>query len=477
MIMTGYSYQRLTEAAARSSDDEEDVRGGDGPWAQPRSRLAKIEGSWLFKAVAMAMILLNVLAMAWEADDPKLGIADLSDSIFLGWFVIELAVKIVAHGADFFCHEEEGRWNMFDFVIVLTGVLEEWVLGPMLRDESAGAVHEQKYGLMLMFMRALRLLRISRALRLLHSFKELYLLVLGLGQSFTSVFWIMVMFMMTLVSFAIFLTTIVGHEPELYEDPAYIVEKFGTMGRTMVTLFIFCTCDDWSTPARMVNKVYWWMFFVWLLYMLIANFTLFSMLTGLMADKMKAARGDQEEAEREDEAARYRRLLAGLRKVFEEGDASGDCLLDKEEFEEILSRADVLEDLGTCGVNVAAHGLDDLWKCLDVDMDGRLTWGEFSKGLFQLTNEVSAKDIMWLEGSVMKLDACLKEAGIGEPQFDSRLDGLHSRASLMQQRLFQMEGELEEIFDIVGYRAVRVSSILRAVSSPTKTVRPGRPCC
>ena len=30
---------------------------------------------------------------------------------------------------------------------------------------------------------------------------------------------------------------------------------------------------------------------------------------------MKAARGDQEEAEREDEADRYRRLMAGLRKV------------------------------------------------------------------------------------------------------------------------------------------------------------------
>merc|ERR1712225_154940 len=102
---------------------------------------------------------------------------------------------------------------------------------------------------------------------------------------------------------AIYITDLVGIDdaPEQFEDPEAIRLWFGSTLRSMNTLFIFLTFDDWSTAARMVNKVHPWMEIFWMAYILFGAFTLLSVLTGLMADCMNAARQEELDEELDEE--------------------------------------------------------------------------------------------------------------------------------------------------------------------------------
>lgn len=102
--------------------------------------------------------------------------------------------------------------------------------------------------------RIIRLLRVLRAVRLFKNFKELNRLMMGLVNSVQSVVWIAVMFAFLIFTSSIFVTKMVGKDADsgIYSpaDAEVISNSFGTIGRSMITLSVFLTCDDWSTPAR-----------------------------------------------------------------------------------------------------------------------------------------------------------------------------------------------------------------------------------
>ena len=96
------------------------------------------------------------------------------DTIILGIFVIEAAIKILAEGKrpqNYF----KNPWNIFDFVIVVACLLE-----PIIHEGAD-------------FFPVLRLARILRVLRLVSAIPKLQLLVTCLLRSLPSMFYVSIL--------------------------------------------------------------------------------------------------------------------------------------------------------------------------------------------------------------------------------------------------------------------------------------------
>merc|ERR1719359_291513 len=114
--------------------------------------------------------------------------------LFTLFYVLECGSQIVAHGRRYFFCSEWG-WNWFDFVIVITSVVE--ILVKALGGQAIN----------MSFLRVLRFMRISKLLRMFYAlriFKEIKLMVDMLRGSFTFFVWCTMMLALFLSVFAIF---------------------------------------------------------------------------------------------------------------------------------------------------------------------------------------------------------------------------------------------------------------------------------
>ncbi len=207
------------------------------------------------------------------------------DNLILGVFVIEIVLRMVGHGARFF----RDPWRIFDFIVVGIALLPS--TGPFS------------------VLRALRILRVLRILTLVPSMKRVIGGLLGAIPGLSSV--IAVMALIFYVG-AVIATKLFG---------ADFPDWFGTLGASAYTLFQVMTLESWSMGiARPVIAVFpgAWVFFV--LFILIATFTMLNLFIAVIVNAIQAEH-DEEVLEAEQTAAQHvddqheltRREVASLR--------------------------------------------------------------------------------------------------------------------------------------------------------------------
>lgn len=148
----------------------------------------------------------------YNVQDPAI---DTLDSVVLGIFIIELAVKFIAEGKRpqmFFTD----AWNVFDFIVVVVGVMP---IG------GGGAVT------------ALRLVRLLRVLKLVRALPKLRILVMGLLKSMSSIAYIGLLLVLLFYLYAVLGVIIFGAN-----DPL----TMGTLHIAFLTLFRCATLEDWT---------------------------------------------------------------------------------------------------------------------------------------------------------------------------------------------------------------------------------------
>jgi voltage-gated sodium channel len=236
---------------------------GSGPVA---STCARIANSGRFQGFIFAVIVANAVVLGLETyPEIEADAGDLLntlDSLFLGIFVVELAIRIAAYGRrpqDFF---REG-WNVFDFVVIGAA------FAPGLRENAT----------------LLRLVRLLRVVRLASVLPDLRIVIAAMTRSLAPiaslvVLTLLLMFVYGMVGWILF------HE----QDP----ENWGTIGDAMLNLFIVSTLEDWPQLLRAGMEIHpaSWIFFV--SYVLIASFLVINILIAIIVNSMEEVR----EAER-----------------------------------------------------------------------------------------------------------------------------------------------------------------------------------
>ena len=258
----------------------------------PSSQVRKDLSTWLERASVqrfiIALIVLNGVILGIQT---SVGLTDyfglwlsLLDQFILAVFVLEIVLKLAASGRKFF----RSYWNLFDFFVVAIALVP--ASGPFA---------------------VLRVLRVLRLLRLISAVPRLRFVVEALLHAIPGIASIGVLILIIFYVFAVVATGLYG---------AVFPDWFGSLGRSMFTLFQIMTLESWSMGVvRPVMQVFpfAWIFFVF--FILVATFTMLNLFIGIIVETMQTlhAKSDEDEQSKrgstEEDPASVIDELRGLR--------------------------------------------------------------------------------------------------------------------------------------------------------------------
>ena len=229
----------------------------------------QILADWLdrprIRQFIIGVIIFNAILLGLETSPEVMGTAGTiiltSNWICLAIFVIEIALKLVAHGARFF----RSGWNVFDFLIV----------GIALMPATHG-------------LSVLRALRILRVLRVISAAPRLRRVVEGFVTALPGMGSVFLLMGIIFYIGAVMATKLFG---------ASFPEWFGTLGASFYSLFQIMTLESWSMGiVRPVMDVYpyAWLFFV--PFIMVTTFAVVNLLVGLIVNSMQDAHAEESNA-------------------------------------------------------------------------------------------------------------------------------------------------------------------------------------
>jgi voltage-gated sodium channel len=215
-----------------------------------------------FDPLVLCVIVLNAVVLGLETydavDEAIGGALDTANAVIFAVFVIEIALRIGAHGRrpqDFF----KDGWNVFDFVVVAAG------LAPGMRENTT-------------VLRLARLLRIVRAVRLL---PDLRVLTVAVARSIPGV--------ASLAALTVLLVYVYGMIGWLIfneHDP----QNFANIGQSMVTMFVLLSLENLPDYISTGQELSDWTLLFYISYVLLASFLIFNLFIGIVISSMEEAR-------------------------------------------------------------------------------------------------------------------------------------------------------------------------------------------
>lgn len=243
----------MKQADEPSTEILDHPSASSAPWR--RSLAAWIESppvQWtIVGVIAFNAGVLGLETTQWGRG-PGHGALVVLDVACLAIFVVEIALKLVAVGPRFF----RSGWNVFDFVIIAIALFP-----------ASGS------------MSALRALRALRILRLISAFPQLRRVVSAVFAAIPGMLSILAILVLVLYISAIMANNLFGDT---------FPQWFGSLPRTLLTLFQVMTFDSWSSGIlRTVMTEYplAWLFFV--PYVAVSAFTMVNLFVAVMVDSMQ----------------------------------------------------------------------------------------------------------------------------------------------------------------------------------------------
>jgi voltage-gated sodium channel len=236
------------------------------PW---RQRLARWVESKPIQQGITWLILINAVVLGLETSDRIM--ADWGpwliavDHLILAVFVIEIALRILAHRLAFF----RDPWSLFDFTVVAIALVpasEAWAV-----------------------LRSLRVLRVMRLLSTVPSMRRVVAGLLAAIPGLSSVFAVIcIIFYVG----AVVATNLFGER---------FPEWFGSLGESAYTLFQVMTLESWSMGiARPVMDAYPWAWGFFVIFILVSTFTLLNLFIAVIVNAIQS----EQEAEQVQSTAR-----------------------------------------------------------------------------------------------------------------------------------------------------------------------------
>lgn len=261
-----------------------------------RGRLrAFIDLEW-FTNLVLGVILANALVLGAETmvSGSALDVLHLIDNVMLGFFVLELILRLLANGRRFFTDP----WSVFDLLVVGVAFLPA--------------------GDSLTALRALRVLRVLRVITVVPSLRRVVdgLLRAVPGMGAVGALLILVVYVSAVIATGLFGET----------APEY----FGHLGTSLFTLFQAMTGEAWPDVARTVMETHpsAWIFFV--LYILVVSFAVLNLFIAVIVNGMEEiSEEERQDDEQKDErldglAAQNREILTELRALRAKLDENDD---------------------------------------------------------------------------------------------------------------------------------------------------------
>ena len=246
-----------------------------------RRRLLAFVEDRRFTRFITALIVINAVLLGLETVPTVMGplgwLIVGGDRLILAVFVVEIALRMAAHGRAFW----RDPWSLFDVAVVGVALVP-----------STGSLS------------VLRALRILRVLRLVSVVPRLRRVVETLLHSLPGMGSIALLLVMLFYVFAVMATKLFG---------AGFPEWFGTIGESMYSLFQIMTLESWSMGiVRPVMEVYPWAWAFFVPFILIVSFAVLNLFIAVVVDSMQQVHQDEHDSLVKDADAIARREREAL---------------------------------------------------------------------------------------------------------------------------------------------------------------------
>jgi voltage-gated sodium channel len=256
-------------------------------------RCAWLADSTAFNVAIFAVIVANAVVLGIETYTEREGVLLALDRIFLGVFVVELLIRLTAHGSNPLRFFRSG-WNVFDFVVVAAAFL------PGLRENAT----------------LLRLVRLARIVRVVRLLPDLRVLVTAVARSLPGVASLAIMTLLLMYLYGMVGWVLFGDELEGYEN----------IGEAMLTMFVVLSLENLPDFIAQGREVTRWAVPFYVSYALLAAFLVFNFFIGVIVNSMERAReivAERDEAERAEHglppaAVPPEERIAALRSMLDE---------------------------------------------------------------------------------------------------------------------------------------------------------------
>ena len=234
-----------------------------------RQRVGVFVESPLIARSITAIIVINAVTLGLETSASvmeRVGpLLVALDRVVLVIFVMELLAKLFAFGWRFF----KSGWNIFDFVIVGIAVMP-----------TSGNLS------------VLRSLRILRGLRLVTFVPSMRRVVAALMSAIPGISSVVALLALVYYVFGVMVTKLFGED---------FPEWFGTVGRSMFSLFQIMTLESWSMGiVRPVMEVYPYAWVVFVPFILVTSFAVINLFIAVIVNAMtEQSRVDSEQIKEE----------------------------------------------------------------------------------------------------------------------------------------------------------------------------------
>lgn len=266
-------------------------RAGEPIAGGPRDRVGAFVTSPRVERLVIALIVVNAVTLGLETSPSvmaKAGWALLAiDRAILAVFVVELLLKLYALGLRFW----RNPWNVFDVAVVGIALLP-----------ATGS------------LAVLRSLRVLRLLRLVSVVPRMRAIIESVFRALPGLGTIAVLLALFFYVFAVMGTKLFGAE---------FPQWFGTLPRSMFTLFQVMTLESWTGIARAIKPVHPWAWVYFLSFILLATFTILNLFIAIIVNAMQSQHEPPPAAGTADPA-----LLQQLRQLQEEVAALRHSLTD-----------------------------------------------------------------------------------------------------------------------------------------------------
>eukprot|EP00927_Polykrikos_kofoidii_P072875 TRINITY_DN68948_c0_g1_i1.p1 TRINITY_DN68948_c0_g1~~TRINITY_DN68948_c0_g1_i1.p1 ORF type:complete len:573 (-),score=117.62 TRINITY_DN68948_c0_g1_i1:71-1789(-) len=447
----------ILEASDSSSSSCSSDTDTDAENLSLQARLREFAEGNRFQALVMTVIGLNVIAIALEVDYPEIDVDGVdvwfwANTAFLAFFTIEITIRFLSYGCrGFFCAKELDAkfWNYFDFFIVASGIVDT---GSKLMPKEEGA----KQSNFALLIRIVRLFRICRVVRIVKSLKQLQMLIRGLVESLGIVCWIALLMLVIILIFGIMCTQNIGQMASMWDgdDAAKIKGYFGSVPRSMQTLFEFLTLCDWSDIVRTVAKKQQYMVPIFIIYVVLSAFVVLSLLTGIMAEHMNSVREMEAEEQMKEIMLRVHDANRAFYKAFLRADKNGDHKLSKTEFMGLLLEEEVMKTFAEFQVKLGDEDKETFFAVTDMNNDGMISWEEFKRAFHQLREgDKSAKPIMIQRNRIQRQFPHGDGHTCTRPLTDRERLEAEASAEALDDRVYMAEVACQELGDSLTFLA------------------------
>jgi len=389
------------DGAKRPQDEEAEMQAqaamiAESMKAPPTPMIDRVS----FNVTVAVLTFLNIIVLGLEQEmvPPNTTMGDrmnwyMLECVFAVCFAVELVIRIVTQKIVFFID----LWNVLDLALVSLAIFDAFFLVPV------GSGGQIRYFLVI---RALRVVRLVKLVPMIPLFREVVLLIGGLMNSVKALGWVGLIVMMVMYVCAIVVTTEIGLNHDTYgTGPSYdgevwpYEEYFGTIWRSMFSLFQVVTLDSWCDDiVRHVVYRQPLMGIFFIVFLLLTAFGLMNVVVGIIVENTLAAAQVADRRIEEQAAFARKDAVERLADILERSDTNRTGEISLEELRASYQSDIVREKFDRIGLTF--EEVQEIFKLLDADRRGRIEIKRFANSCRELVGGAKRRDIAQVEVTV-----------------------------------------------------------------------------